>query len=139
MESHLWWIAFLTTFFHISIFSVFLIWHLQFCFPVVIARQGRMFNISWIADSHPILNPHALMSDANRHLEILLEMLLSASKLPGCVTITAVNRWAFSHWPSLFFPCKMLSSGWSHLLVWLDLNGHLIDGWYWVFFFFWGL
>ncbi|XP_047947656.1 uncharacterized protein LOC125193807 isoform X2 [Salvia hispanica] len=61
------------------------------CNPEVIARQGRMFNVSWIADSHPILNPHVLMSDANRHLEILLEMLLSASKFPGCVTITAVN------------------------------------------------
>ncbi|KAG6422039.1 hypothetical protein SASPL_118600 [Salvia splendens] len=62
------------------------------CNPEVIARQGSMFNVSWIADSHPILNPHALMSDANRHLEILLEILLSASKLPGCMTITAVNR-----------------------------------------------
>ncbi|XP_042062968.1 symplekin-like isoform X1 [Salvia splendens] len=61
------------------------------CNPEVIARQGSMFNVSWIADSHPILNPHALMSDANRHLEILLEILLSASKLPGCMTITAVN------------------------------------------------
>lgn len=51
-----------------------------------------MFNVSWIMDSHPVLDSHALMSDANRYLGILLDMLLSASNFPGCVTITAVNR-----------------------------------------------
>ncbi|KAG6409207.1 hypothetical protein SASPL_132241 [Salvia splendens] len=58
----------------------------------IMVRQGRMFNISWIAESHPVLNPPALMSDANRYLGIFLEILLSASNLPGSVTITTVNR-----------------------------------------------
>ncbi|KAG6406835.1 hypothetical protein SASPL_134446 [Salvia splendens] len=64
----------------------------EMCNPEVMVRQGRMFNISWIAESHPILNPPALMSDANKYLGIFLEILLSASNLPGCVTITTVNR-----------------------------------------------
>ncbi|XP_042009715.1 uncharacterized protein LOC121758371 isoform X2 [Salvia splendens] len=63
----------------------------EMCNPEVMVRQGRMFNISWIAESHPILNPPALMSDANKYLGIFLEILLSASNLPGCVTITTVN------------------------------------------------
>ncbi|XP_057773188.1 uncharacterized protein LOC130992538 isoform X1 [Salvia miltiorrhiza] len=63
----------------------------EMCNPEVMVRQGRMFNVSWIADSHPILNPPALISDANRYLGVLLDMLLSASNFPGCVTITAVN------------------------------------------------
>lgn len=60
--------------------------------PVVMVRQGKTFNVSWIANSHPILDPPALISDANRYLGILLDMLLSASSLPGCMTINAVNR-----------------------------------------------
>ncbi|XP_047976738.1 uncharacterized protein LOC125218957 isoform X2 [Salvia hispanica] len=63
----------------------------EMCNPEVMVRQGRMFNISWIAESHPILNPPALMSDANRYLGIFLEILLSANNLPGCLTITTVN------------------------------------------------
>ncbi|XP_057773192.1 pre-tRNA-processing protein PTA1-like isoform X4 [Salvia miltiorrhiza] len=66
----------------------------EMCNPEVMVRQGRMFNVSWIADSHPILNPPALISDANRYLGVLLDMLLSASNFPGCVTITAVNRFS---------------------------------------------
>ncbi|XP_039053229.1 uncharacterized protein LOC120195227 isoform X2 [Hibiscus syriacus] len=51
----------------------------------------RTFNISWLSGSHPILDPIALTSDANRNLFVLLEMLQSASSLPGAVTINIVN------------------------------------------------
>lgn len=75
-----------------------------------------MFNISWIAESHPILNPPALMSDANRYLGIFLEILLSASNLPGCVTITTINRWAFLYWPSIFI-LQYVESFWCLLVL----------------------
>ncbi|KAL4271317.1 hypothetical protein GQ457_13G009400 [Hibiscus cannabinus] len=51
----------------------------------------RTFNISWLSGGHPILDPAALASDANRTLFVLLDMLQSASSLPGAVTITIVN------------------------------------------------
>ncbi|KAK8705554.1 hypothetical protein V6N13_049154 [Hibiscus sabdariffa] len=51
----------------------------------------RTFNISWLSGGHPILDPVALTSDANRTLFVLLDMLQSASCLPGAVTITIVN------------------------------------------------
>ncbi|OMO50856.1 Armadillo-like helical [Corchorus capsularis] len=49
------------------------------------------FNVSWLSGGHPILDPVALTSDANRTLVVLLDMLQSASSLPGSVTITVVN------------------------------------------------
>lgn len=55
-------------------------------------RQGKAFNVSWIMDGHPILDAHVLISDANRYLGILLDMLRSASNHPGSLTIAAVNR-----------------------------------------------
>ncbi|XWS14864.1 hypothetical protein CRYUN_Cryun35bG0045300 [Craigia yunnanensis] len=51
----------------------------------------RTFNVSWLSGGHPILNPVVLTSDANRILFVLLDMLQSASSLPGSVTITVVN------------------------------------------------
>ncbi|GMI64901.1 hypothetical protein like AT1G27595 [Hibiscus trionum] len=51
----------------------------------------RTFNISWLRGGHPILDPVALTSDANRTLFLLLDMLQSASSLPGAITITIVN------------------------------------------------
>ncbi|KAK1554735.1 hypothetical protein Q3G72_016562 [Acer saccharum] len=51
----------------------------------------RAFNISWLGVGHPFLDPVALMSEANRTLHTLLDLLLSASSLPGLVTITVVN------------------------------------------------
>ncbi|TXG52605.1 hypothetical protein EZV62_021774 [Acer yangbiense] len=51
----------------------------------------RAFNISWLGVGHPFLDPVALMSEANRTLRTLLDLLLSASSLPGLVTITVVN------------------------------------------------
>ncbi|KAL0322931.1 UNVERIFIED_CONTAM: hypothetical protein Sangu_1912400 [Sesamum angustifolium] len=60
--------------------------------PEVMIRQGRIFNISWIMDGHPVLDPPALVADANRFLGILLDMLRSASNFPGSLTIAVVNR-----------------------------------------------
>ncbi|KAK8623473.1 hypothetical protein V6N13_118357 [Hibiscus sabdariffa] len=51
----------------------------------------RTFNISWLSGGHPMLDPVALASDANRTLCVFLDMLQPASSLPGAVTITIVN------------------------------------------------
>ncbi|XP_011074295.1 symplekin isoform X1 [Sesamum indicum] len=61
------------------------------CSPEVMIRQGRVFNISWIMDGHPLLDPPALVADANRFLGVLLDMLRSASNFPGSLTIAVVN------------------------------------------------
>ncbi|KAI3460094.1 hypothetical protein Pfo_016757 [Paulownia fortunei] len=45
-------------------------------------------------DGHPVLDPPALISDANRYLGILMDMLRSASNFPGSLTIAAVNSLA---------------------------------------------
>ncbi|XP_021283612.1 uncharacterized protein LOC110416100 isoform X2 [Herrania umbratica] len=60
---------------------------------VVEATRGSRwtFNVSWLSGGHPVLDPVALTSDAQRTLFILLDMLQSASSLPGSVTITVVN------------------------------------------------
>ncbi|XP_054788592.1 uncharacterized protein LOC129294336 isoform X2 [Prosopis cineraria] len=51
----------------------------------------KVFNISWLEVSHPVLDPVMLMSEANRTVGILLNLLQSAGSLPGCLTITVVN------------------------------------------------
>lgn len=51
-----------------------------------------VFNVSWIVDGHPVLDPPALISDANRYLGLLLDMLLPANNFPGSLTIAGVNR-----------------------------------------------
>lgn len=51
----------------------------------------RVFNISWLAGGHPILDPVALMSESNRCLGILLDLLRSSSSLSSTLTITVVN------------------------------------------------
>ncbi|CAL8997639.1 unnamed protein product [Prunus brigantina] len=51
----------------------------------------RAFNVSWLVGGHPILDPYILMSEANRTVGILLNLLRSAGSLPGCVTIAIVN------------------------------------------------
>ncbi|XP_057973385.1 uncharacterized protein LOC131161564 isoform X2 [Malania oleifera] len=56
-----------------------------------VKRSRRAFNISWLVGGHPILDPVALTSEANRSLSILLDLLRSASGLPGPLTITVVN------------------------------------------------
>ncbi|XP_062098821.1 uncharacterized protein LOC133804695 [Humulus lupulus] len=51
----------------------------------------RLFNIPLLVGGHPVLDPYMLMSEANRTLDILLNLLQSASSLPGPLTITVVN------------------------------------------------
>lgn len=51
----------------------------------------QTFNISWLVGGHPFLDPVMLMSEANRMLGTLMDLLQSASNLPGSVTITIVN------------------------------------------------
>lgn len=51
----------------------------------------RLFNISWVAGGHPVLDPVSLMSDANKTLVILLDFLWSPGSLPGALMIAVVN------------------------------------------------
>ncbi|CAA2983276.1 symplekin isoform X1 [Olea europaea subsp. europaea] len=62
--------------------------------PEVTTRQGRAFNISMLVDHHPVLDLPALVSDANRYFGTLLDLLRSASNLPGSLTISVVNSLA---------------------------------------------
>ncbi|KAE9609107.1 putative symplekin [Lupinus albus] len=48
-------------------------------------------NISWLMGGHPVLDTAVLMSEANRTISILLNLLQAAGGLPGCLTITVVN------------------------------------------------
>uniref|UniRef100_A0A6N2MH94 Symplekin C-terminal domain-containing protein n=1 Tax=Salix viminalis TaxID=40686 RepID=A0A6N2MH94_SALVM len=43
----------------------------------------QLFNISWVAGGHPVLDPVSLMSDANKTLVILLDFLWSPGSLPA--------------------------------------------------------
>uniref|UniRef100_A0A6N2MJC8 Symplekin C-terminal domain-containing protein n=1 Tax=Salix viminalis TaxID=40686 RepID=A0A6N2MJC8_SALVM len=47
----------------------------------------QLFNISWVAGGHPVLDPVSLMSDANKTLVILLDFLWSPGSLPGALMI----------------------------------------------------
>ncbi|XP_060962678.1 uncharacterized protein LOC115699992 isoform X3 [Cannabis sativa] len=51
----------------------------------------RPFNISQLVCGHPVLDSYTLMSEANRTLGILLNLLQSASSLPGPLAISVVN------------------------------------------------
>ncbi|XP_050265795.1 uncharacterized protein LOC126709553 isoform X2 [Quercus robur] len=58
--------------------------------PVTEASR-QAFNISWLVGGHPVLDPVGLVSEANRTLDVLLNLLRSANSLPGSLTITVVN------------------------------------------------
>ena len=60
-------------------------------FTVAITRSEPAFNISWLVGGHPILDPVALTSEANRSLGILLDLLGSSNSLPGPLAISVVN------------------------------------------------
>lgn len=66
-----------------------------------------MFNISWLAGGHPILNPATLMSEANRTFGILVDFIQSANRLPGALTISVI-RWYVSECVPLFL-CSYFS------------------------------
>ena len=79
---------------------------------LIITGSRRMFNISSLVGGHPILDPYILMSEANRTLGILLNLLQSASSLPGSLTITVVNWWVLilvGHKCSFLFSFLFLS------------------------------
>ncbi|XP_052203340.1 uncharacterized protein LOC127808772 isoform X2 [Diospyros lotus] len=58
--------------------------------PEVMTRHWA-FNVSWLDGGHPVLNPVALTSEANRSIAILLNLLRSASSLSGSLTICVIN------------------------------------------------
>ncbi|KAF2323897.1 hypothetical protein GH714_003802 [Hevea brasiliensis] len=58
---------------------------------LVAEGNRQLFNVSWLVGGHPVLDPVALMSDADRTLGILLDFLQSPSNLPGSLTIVVVN------------------------------------------------
>lgn len=60
------------------------------CMPA--AKHGRSFNISWVVGHHPVLDPAVLTSDAKNTVGTLLDLLRSASSLPGLLTISVINR-----------------------------------------------
>ncbi|GJR01113.1 ribonuclease H-like domain-containing protein [Tanacetum coccineum] len=57
-----------------------------------VPKSSQVFNISWLAGGHPVLDSIALQSEANRSFMILLDLLRLASSHPGPITISAVNR-----------------------------------------------
>ncbi|KVH98820.1 hypothetical protein Ccrd_022950, partial [Cynara cardunculus var. scolymus] len=57
-------------------------------------RSAQVFNVSWLAGGHPVLDSVALQSEANRSFLILLDLLRSASVLPGSITISVVSSLA---------------------------------------------
>lgn len=87
-------LACLANFFSTCELSLLSSWIFKMVFlNVDITRSGRTFNVSWVVGGHPVLDPVALMSEANRSLGILLDMLRSASSLHGPLTISVVNWW----------------------------------------------
>lgn len=57
------------------------------------AGVRQAVNVLWLVGGHPhpVLDPVVLMSEGNRTLGILLNLLQSVGTLPGCLTITVVN------------------------------------------------
>ncbi|KAJ8542163.1 hypothetical protein K7X08_017029 [Anisodus acutangulus] len=58
------------------------------------AKHGWTFNISWVVGHHPVLDPASLTSDAKNIVGTLLDLLRSASSLPGILTISVINSLA---------------------------------------------
>lgn len=70
-------------------FCIFVYGHVNFYYSTTGSRQ--MFNISWLAGGHPILNSVTLMSEANRTFGILQDLVQSAGRLPGALTVAVVS------------------------------------------------
>lgn len=58
------------------------------------AKHGWTFNISWVVGHHPVLDPASLTADAKNTVGTLLDLLHSASSLPGLLTISVINSLA---------------------------------------------
>ncbi|XP_022019879.1 uncharacterized protein LOC110919933 isoform X4 [Helianthus annuus] len=56
-----------------------------------VGRNAQVFNVKWLAGGHPVLDPVALQSEANRYFLILLDLLSLSSSLPGSITISVIN------------------------------------------------
>ncbi|XP_077220327.1 symplekin isoform X2 [Tasmannia lanceolata] len=56
-----------------------------------IGRKGRNFNISYLIGCQPILDPAALALEANKSLDLLLDILQSANTLRGSLIIAVIN------------------------------------------------
>ncbi|KAM0023971.1 putative armadillo-like helical, symplekin, symplekin/Pta1 [Helianthus debilis subsp. tardiflorus] len=59
-----------------------------------VGRNAQVFNVKWLAGGHPVLDPVALQSEANRYFLILLDLLSLSSSLPGSITISVINSLA---------------------------------------------
>ncbi|KAI7738659.1 hypothetical protein M8C21_021956, partial [Ambrosia artemisiifolia] len=59
-----------------------------------VGRNAQVFNVLWLAGGHPVLDPVALQSEANRYFLILLDLLSLSSSLPGSITISVINSLA---------------------------------------------
>ncbi|XP_038715711.1 uncharacterized protein LOC120009269 isoform X2 [Tripterygium wilfordii] len=55
------------------------------------AGGGRTFNVSCLLGGHTILDLVAVMSEVNKSLGVLLDLLRSAGSIPGLLTIAVVN------------------------------------------------
>lgn len=69
---------------------MFVLWIYLFVVPA--AKHGWTFNISWVVGHHPVLDPASLTADAKNTVGTLLDLLHSASSLPGLLTISVINR-----------------------------------------------
>ncbi|XP_048606822.1 uncharacterized protein LOC106384532 isoform X5 [Brassica napus] len=67
--------------------------------PENFSNEGsrQMFNISWLAGGHPILNSATLLSEANRTFGILQDLVQSAGRLPGALTVAVVSCMETGH------------------------------------------
>lgn len=57
-------------------------------------EKGRNFNISCAVRGHPILDPAKLMVEANRSLDLLLNLFQSANTLRGLLIVVIINCFA---------------------------------------------
>ncbi|GAB4852463.1 hypothetical protein Ancab_016657 [Ancistrocladus abbreviatus] len=55
------------------------------------AGQGQPFNIAWLHNGHPVLDPVVLMAESNKFFSTLLDLLRSKNSFPGPLTIAVVN------------------------------------------------
>ena len=49
------------------------------------------FNVSWLVQGHPTLNPTMLAYEANKIVALFLDILKSAHALSGSLVITVIN------------------------------------------------
>lgn len=111
----------------------FCCWHVKFSYSTTGGRQ--MFNISWLAGGHPILNPGTLKSEANMTFGILVDFIQSANRLPGALTISVIS-WYVSGCIPLFLCIYFSMSSWCELcLISLPVTVFALPHWNYVSYF----